>query len=95
MLVYIVKKNNDFTEGRGPMLVDKIFANQADAHNYVNDQGSPYGDDPIKGGWYSINPIEVVQEYDPELVHKMREKIESLQAEKKEIEKELKALGNW
>lgn len=42
-LVYVVLKNSDFTEGRGPMRFHKIFHNELDAHRYIMTQKGIYG----------------------------------------------------
>ena len=41
--IYVVLKNADFTEGRGPMLFDSVWENGDDAINYVSDQPGIYG----------------------------------------------------
>lgn len=41
--VAVVTRNDDFTEGRGPMRVHKVFKNPNDAHHYVMKQGGIYG----------------------------------------------------
>lgn len=41
--VYIVMKNADFTEGRGPMLFDCAFEHGKDAVEYVSFQEGIYG----------------------------------------------------
>lgn len=38
MKVYAVYKNLDMTEGRGPMVLDKIFLNREDAWEFANKQ---------------------------------------------------------
>jgi hypothetical protein len=40
MKVYVVKKNCDFTEGRGPMMFDGIFSSLKKAKEYLNMKGS-------------------------------------------------------
>lgn len=41
--IYIVSKNADFTEGRGPMLFDCAFTDGEVAISYVEDQDGIYG----------------------------------------------------
>lgn len=41
--VWVVEKNSDFTEGRGPMYVDRIFSEIEDAIEYVLAQQGIYG----------------------------------------------------
>jgi hypothetical protein len=37
-MVYVVRKNSDMTEGRGPMLAESIFTNKPAAEEYVASQ---------------------------------------------------------
>ena len=39
----MVEKNADFTEGQGPMVAHKLFAEFIDAHNYVMQQEGIFG----------------------------------------------------
>jgi hypothetical protein len=41
--VYVVLKNRDFTEGRGPMCLHKVFKNIFDAEEYISQQKGIYG----------------------------------------------------
>jgi hypothetical protein len=41
--VYVVKKNADFTEGRGPMLLDSVWSDPDEAVKWVKQQGGIYG----------------------------------------------------
>lgn len=41
--VYIVRKNSDFTEGRGPMLFHKVFYSGDDAIAYVQGKSGIFG----------------------------------------------------
>jgi len=38
MIIFGVYKNSDMTEGRGPMVLDKLFANENDAIKYRESQ---------------------------------------------------------
>ena len=73
MKVFAVFKNADFTEGRGPMMLDKIFASESKACKYIDNQEGIFGaksrdgltmSEWIKsgkdGGWggYEIKEIE-------------------------------------
>jgi hypothetical protein len=42
-IVYIVLKNADFTEGRGPMFFHKVFKTRQIAHDYIMQQEGIYG----------------------------------------------------
>ena len=41
--VYIVMKNSDFTEGRGPMYIHKLFRNIENAREYIKKQSGIFG----------------------------------------------------
>lgn len=41
--IYVVLKNADFTEGRGPMLYHAVFRNKEHAVNYIMDQDGIFG----------------------------------------------------
>ena len=41
--IYIVLKNGDFTEGRGPMSLHKVFADYNKAVTYIKSQSGIYG----------------------------------------------------
>lgn len=70
--VYVVERNNDFTEGRGPMVFESVCATWDDANDYVMGKGHPYGLDfgptPSKvddntteyGGWYRVRKVPVM-----------------------------------
>ncbi|QIG67944.1 hypothetical protein EVB55_009 [Rhizobium phage RHph_Y68] len=54
-LVFVVLKNADFTEGRGPMLFDKVFRNYIDAAEYVMGQIGISGSKQRKNTYAGIN----------------------------------------
>ncbi|QIG73783.1 hypothetical protein PP935_gp008 [Rhizobium phage RHph_N34] len=54
-LVFAVLKNADFTEGRGPMLLDKIFKDYIDADEYVMGQIGIYGSKQYRNPYAGIN----------------------------------------
>lgn len=85
MKVYVVRKNADFTEGRGPMLLHKIFSDAPLARAYVERQkgiyGSPQGlnkhyeeDDEYHYNGYSIQGVKVL---DSLISDEEKEKLES------------------
>lgn len=37
-MVYLTQRNADLTEGRGPMVIDKCFANKKHAEDYIDAQ---------------------------------------------------------
>ena len=50
--VFVVMKNRDFTEGRGPMVpTDLCFDNEESAWEYCNTQTGIYGSEVPTGGW--------------------------------------------
>jgi hypothetical protein len=79
--VWATYRNLDMTEGRGPMIMDKVFLNEEDAHVYVNEQEGVLGRRPSdfgKTGWegmgeWEVKPLIVLdsvrdaQEHDREL----------------------------
>lgn len=99
MQVFVVLKNADFTEGRGPMFFDKAFANKADAHNYIMDQDgiygssqgpSSYGVDCYNG--YEIKTIDLISSYDASAVAMKRREIQERRKEIERLQAELKKL---
>jgi hypothetical protein len=49
--VYIVLKNADMTEGRGPMFPFTVFLSKAVAQVFISKQGGVFGGPPDNGGW--------------------------------------------
>lgn len=41
--VYLIFKNSDMTEGRGPMVLDRVMGNKAEAIQYALDQPGVMG----------------------------------------------------
>lgn len=75
MKVYIVTKNRDFAEGRGPMLFHKAFITESKMIEYINSTTGIYGAKPregftvyeeiksgVSGGWMGYDFIEVEAE---------------------------------
>lgn len=66
--VAVVMKNADFTEGRGPMVLHKIFDKVEHAEEYISKQEGIYGSKQEKGkyGWngYSVSIMEVLTDSD-------------------------------
>ena len=40
--VFMVKRNSDLTEGRGPKIAVGLFSSEENAHRYVTSNDSPY-----------------------------------------------------
>lgn len=63
--VYIVLKNADFTEGRGPMMPHKVFKTYMEAYSYIQSQegifGTPQDETPAT---YSAFQCEYFNGYD-------------------------------
>lgn len=57
--VYVVLKNADFTEGRGPMLYHKIFKTQNLAHEYIMGKSGIYGTQQATASGLSKNDSEI------------------------------------
>lgn len=36
IIAWATYRNSDMTEGRGPMVLDKVFIDESDAHAYIN-----------------------------------------------------------
>jgi hypothetical protein len=61
-------KNSDMIEGKGPMVLDKIFMNEDDAHAYINGQEGVFGRKPPEHGWqnsrlgdWEVKPLVVLE----------------------------------
>lgn len=52
---FIVMKNGDFTEGKGPMLFDKVFKTIDGAHNYIMSKDGIYGTKQYFDFNYDVN----------------------------------------
>lgn len=53
--VHVVLKNADFTEGRGPMFLHKVFRRLESAELYVSQQGGIFGSQPHRYVNYGVN----------------------------------------
>lgn len=59
--VFIVQKNADFTEGRGPMCLHLVFETYKDAYDYIQDQDGIYGSAQYKEPYsYYTKQVEPV-----------------------------------
>lgn len=100
--VWIVKKNADFTEGRGPMRVHLIFSNFDGAHKWVMAQSGIYGTPQRQertsgnGHWYyngySISKYRVYDSQSSLIDAANRRK--EIENEIKDLKEELEAIGN-
>lgn len=65
-IVFVVMKNADFTEGRGPMLLHKIFKTGPAAVSYIQKQSGIFGSkqhiDYGKHGYYAYGNGYYVEE---------------------------------
>ena len=65
--VYATYRNADMTEGKGPMVMDKIFLDERDAHDYINQQDGVMGRKPEHGwqnsnsGDWQVKPIQIFE----------------------------------
>lgn len=66
--VFIVLRNGDMTEGRGPMVIDSVFSSEKTAWEYANDQLGVMGFKAPKEGWKGSGHWNV-NEY---LVHEIK-----------------------
>lgn len=98
MKIAIVRKNADFTEGKGPMLFHKAFTNEQLAHDYIMMQPGIYGSKQGFSGVYgSISnyngySIEMVPLEDCILSQQEKEKLAKELREIKERTKEIENL---
>lgn len=95
MEVVVVKKNADFTEGRGPMLVDKIFDSMEAAEAYIAEQPGIYGSKQGKsryGEWNGYSTT-VMLVYGRENWKEIAEEQERQEALKKLTAREKELLG--
>lgn len=53
-LIYIVFKNADQTEGRGPMMAVEAFEFREHAYNYISSVTKNDASSEIKQGWWDI-----------------------------------------
>lgn len=68
--VCIVMKNADFTEGRGPMSIHKVFSEFVEAEAYVMSQEGIYGSQQGRSSYGNSNPNDVgYNGYDIRTVH--------------------------
>lgn len=90
--VWIVKKNADQIEGRGPMVLDAIFATQELAKEYISQEGFPnglegttYSDGVISyNGWYSITKTPIYHKIKTEKEKLIESALSKLSAKEKE-----------
>lgn len=59
-LVYVVLKNSDEVEGRGPMVLDSIFYSEEVAKAYAEDRYNYYGHGALKQGWATVREMAVL-----------------------------------
>lgn len=95
--VWVVKKNADFTEGRGPMRLHKIFAHESDARHWIMDQqgiyGSKQGVSSVGSNnynGYSIEKFYVIP--DIQELERAAERKKEIAAQIKELQEEFDAL---
>jgi hypothetical protein len=68
MLVWATYRNQDMIEGRGPMVLDKVFMEEDDAHAYINTKEGVFGRKPPEEGWHSsrmgdweVKPLPILE----------------------------------
>ena len=96
--VYAVFKNADMTEGNGPMLLDRVFANRRHAEKYIDEQPGVMG---IQRKWseikssshWRVTEFDVIEEDIIEKEH--QEKLEADIALSKLSRKELELLQKY
>lgn len=72
MTVFATYRNADMIEGKGPMVMDKVFIDETDAHAYINQQAGVHGRKPSDfgavGGWqntqmgdWQVRPLYILE----------------------------------
>lgn len=95
MKAFATYKCVDMTEGRGGMVIDKVFFRKKDAHDYVDDQPGIMGrrakwSEQTSGDW-QVRPLEILEHSVVDYTKKMAKlKISALN---KLTNDEIKALG--
>jgi hypothetical protein len=96
MMVYVIKKDTDMIEGKGAMVIDKIFSNREGAIEYFTTRPNPYGgfhkmvdtgQNHHFDGFYSFDGYYVYEKYTPEeeLKDKRNKILAKLSKEEREI----------
>lgn len=62
--VFVIMKNSDFTEGRGPMDIHKIKKKEQDAVDYVMSQEGIYGSEQREYSRSSYSEVRHFNGYD-------------------------------
>jgi hypothetical protein len=66
--IYATYRNEDMTEGRGPMVIDKIFTKRKDAEDYIDNQSGVMGRKKIwskeKYGDWIVNELVLFESLD-------------------------------
>lgn len=93
--VFVVKRNADFTEGRGPMVLDSIFESFELAVQYIKQKGIPYkGDTTPKehsqgywsvSGWYDIAEMPIFDKVKTAKEEKIEKALKKLSKEEIEL----------
>lgn len=66
-IAFATYRNQDLTEGRGPMVLDKVYVNEEDAQDYILQQTGVMGRKPEPGyGWsrmgdWAVKPIHILE----------------------------------
>lgn len=77
--VYLVQKNADMTEGRGPMVNDACFSKEATAKFYANSQRGVMGRKAPVDGWDKYSDWQVI----PLVVAESLEELNSVRKEER------------
>lgn len=95
--VFAVLKNADFTEGRGPMLLHKIFSSYEAASDYIMAQPGIYGSkqgidislSKVNDWWYNgyqVKQMDVLDSFDVGKLASARREIKELKARLNELQ---------
>lgn len=98
-IVWSTYRNLDMTEGRGPMVLDKVFSKEEDANEYVMQQDgvmgrkpADFGNDSWEGmGEWQVRPTTVLESLQEEVEYERESALQSglaklTQAERRAVE---------
>ena len=92
--VYAVYRNQDMIEGKGPMVLDRVFSLDFDADDYINKQDGVMGRKPEEG-WqkspfndWEVRPLTILEHVDDGPDYQRQRLIKSAYAKLSPAEKE-------
>ena len=96
--IYLVKKNSDMTEGRGPMVVEAAYEDEEAAWAHANEHAGVMGRKPRGGDWrqcgisdWTVEALKVITG-GVEVVKQRSRRRRELLEERERIDAELRGL---